>query len=72
MCIRDRDYTSYLLEETPATEQPAEETPKLKGYELIDDFIEKSESDSPLCKKPLREEMPSSPTSSDEMCIRDR
>ena len=61
------DYTSYLLEETPATEQPAEETPKLKGYELIDDFIEKSESDSPLCKKPLREEMPSSPTSSDEL-----
>ena len=41
------DYTSYLLEETPATEQPSEETPKLKGYELIDDFIEKSESDSP-------------------------
>ena len=32
------DYTSYLLEETPATEQPAEETPKLKGYELIDDL----------------------------------
>ena len=61
------DYTSYLLEETPATEQPAEETPKLKGYELIDDFIEKSESDSPLCMKPLREEMPSSPTSSDEL-----
>ena len=61
------DYTSYLLEETPATEQSAEETPKLKGYELIDDFIEKSESDSPLCKKPLREEMPSSPTSSDEL-----
>ena len=54
------------LEETPATEQPAEETPKLKGYELIDDFIEKSESDSPLCMKPLREEMLSSPTSSDE------
>ena len=61
------DYTSYLLEETPATEQSAEETPKLKGYELIDDFIEKSESDSPLCMKPLREEMPSSPTSSDEL-----
>ena len=46
---------------------PAEETPKLKGFELIDDFIEKSESDSPLCMKPLREEMPSSPTSSDEL-----
>ena len=61
------DYTSFLLEETPATEQPAEETPKLKGFELIDDFIEKSESDSPLCMKPLREEMPSSPTSSDEL-----
>ena len=32
------DYTSFLLEETPATEQPAEETPKLKGFELIDDL----------------------------------
>ena len=62
------DYTSYLLEETPATEQPSEETPKLKGYELIDDFIEKSESDSPLCMKPLREEAVFSAAASDEVC----
>ncbi|EFS30533.1 hypothetical protein [Bacteroides sp. D2] len=61
------DYTSYLLEETLDTEQSSEEMPKLKGYELIDDFIEKSESDSPLCMKPLREEMSSSTTSSDEL-----
>ena len=60
------DYTSFLLEETPATEQPAEETPKLKGYELIDDFIEKSESDSPLCMKPLREEEKAKAASSAE------
>ncbi|MEY8687089.1 tetratricopeptide repeat protein [Bacteroides sp. AN502(2024)] len=60
------DYTSYLLEETPAAEQLSEETPKLKGFELIDNFIEKSESDSPLCMKPLREETPSSATSPDD------
>ena len=62
------DYTSYLLEETPATEQSSEETPKLKGYELIDDFIEKSESDSPLCLKSLREEEASSTATSNEAC----
>ena len=62
------DYTSYLLKETPATEQPLEETPKLKGYELIDDFIEKSESDSPLCMKSLREEAVFSTDASDEVC----
>lgn len=62
------DYTSYLLEETPATEQPSEETPKLKGYELIDDFIEKSESDSPLCMKSLREDAVFSAAASDEVC----
>ena len=39
------DYTSYLLEETPGTDESTEEAPKLKGFELIDDFI-----------KPLREE----------------
>ena len=61
------DYTSFLLEETPATEQPAEETPNLKGFELIDDFIEKSESDSPLCMKPLREEAEISVTPSEEV-----
>ncbi len=60
------DYTSYLLEETPPTEQLPEETPKLKGFELIDDFIEKSESDSPLCMKPLREETNSSASSPEE------
>ena len=65
------DYTSFLLEETPATEQPAEETPKLKGYELIDDFIEKSESDSPLYMKPLREEAVFSAAASDEVCEED-
>ena len=50
------DYTSYLLEETPGTDESTEEAPKLKGFELIDDFIEKSESDAPLHIKPLREE----------------
>ena len=61
------DYTTYLLEDNTTAAESEEVAPKLKGYELIDDFIEKSESDSPLCMKPLREEMPSSPTSSDEL-----
>lgn len=60
------DYTSYLLEETPAADEVAEETPKLKGFELIDDFIEKSESDSPLYMKPLREEAEASAAPSNE------
>ena len=60
------DYTSYLLEETPATDEAAEETPKLKGFELIDDFIEKSESDSPLYIKPSREETRAAVVSSHE------
>ena len=50
------DYTSYLLEETPVADEPAEAMPKLKGHELIDNFIEKSESDAVVYLKPLREE----------------
>ncbi len=39
------DYTSYLLEEDN-NELQTEDSPQLKGIELIDDFIEKSESQS--------------------------
>lgn len=62
------DYTSYLLEETFATDASVEETPKLKGFELIDNFIEKSESDSPRTMKPMREETEALVTPSDETC----
>ncbi|GAB6866292.1 MULTISPECIES: hypothetical protein [Bacteroides] len=62
------DYTSYLLEETSATDASVEETPKLKGFELIDNFIEKSESDSPRTMKPMREETEALVTPSDETC----
>ncbi|WP_455961669.1 tetratricopeptide repeat protein [Bacteroides bouchesdurhonensis] len=48
------DYTSYLLEDTTVASESAETTPPLKGHELIDGFIEKSES--VLCVKPLKEE----------------
>ncbi|MDD3036752.1 tetratricopeptide repeat protein [Bacteroides sp.] len=51
------DYTSYLLDDTAVTDKSAEETPKLKGYELIDNFIEKSENEPVMCvKNPLKEE----------------
>ena len=57
------DYTSYLLEETPVADEPAEAMPKLKGHELIDNFIEKSESDAVVYLKPLREEERTMPAS---------
>lgn len=38
------DYTTYLLQEDDAPEQ--EDTPKLRGHELIDGFIERSEDES--------------------------
>ena len=61
------DYTTYLLEEDSPTDEPSEEAPKLKGYELIDDFIEKSESDAPLYMKPLKEEAAVPVTLSEEI-----
>ncbi|GCB36670.1 tetratricopeptide repeat protein [Bacteroides faecalis] len=50
------DYTPYLLEDTTVASESAETSPPLKGHELIDGFIEKSESESVLCVKPLKEE----------------
>ena len=60
------DYTSFLLEEDVATNETVDATPKLKGHELIDDFLEKSESDSPLYLKPLKEEGETHVASTDE------
>ena len=42
------DYTSYLLENETSSHGQAEDVPKLRGHNLIDDFIEKSENDSPV------------------------
>ena len=60
------DYTAYLLEETPVADEPAEAMPKLKGHELIDNFIEKSETDPVVYLKPLREEEKAKAASSAE------
>ena len=60
------DYTAYLLEETPVVDEPAEAMPKLKGHELIDNFIEKSETDPVVYLKPLREEEKAKAASSAE------
>lgn len=39
------DYTAYLMQEEPGVDAEDEsEVPKLRGHELIDDFIQKSES----------------------------
>ena len=61
------DYTTYLLEDNTTAAESEEVAPKLKGYELIDDFIEKSESEAPLCLKPLKEEAEISVTPSEEV-----
>ena len=37
------DYTSYLKDGGEGTEEAEEETPKMKGQDLIDTFLEKSE-----------------------------
>ena len=50
------DYTSYLLEDEGSAQDSDADTPKLRGQSLIDNFIEKSESDTPLCVVPSREE----------------
>ena len=60
------DYTAYLLEETPVVDEPAEAMPKLKGHELIDNFIEKSETDPVVYLKPLKEEEKAKAASSAE------
>lgn len=55
------DYTAYLLEDETSDDtsnESAEATPKLRGHELIDDFLEKSESESPpLCLRTFEEEV---------------
>ncbi|MEY8707956.1 tetratricopeptide repeat protein [Bacteroides faecichinchillae] len=60
------DYTSYLLEDTTVVSELPETTPPLIGHELIDGFIEKSECESVLCMKPLKEEDVVSVTPSEE------
>ncbi|HJD76643.1 hypothetical protein GGR06_002323 [Bacteroides reticulotermitis] len=50
------DYTGYLLQEETKTNQPEEDTPKLRCFELIDGFIEKSEAEPKICMKPFEEE----------------
>lgn len=50
------DYTGYLLQEETKVAQIEEDTPKLRGFELIDGFIEKSENEPKLCIKPFEDE----------------
>lgn len=47
------DYTGYLLKQE---EEHSAEVPKLKGFELIDEFIEKAETETSLRLKPVGEE----------------
>ncbi len=48
------DYTTYLLEDNTTAAESEEVAPKLKGYELIDDFIEKSESEAPSASETFK------------------
>ena len=47
------DYTAYLLQDNDASVGEQPEAPKLRGFELIDGFIEKSENESAIRLKPL-------------------
>ena len=47
------DYTTYLLQEDDTLE--LEETPKLRGHELIDGFIERSEEETSIRLQPADE-----------------
>lgn len=49
------DYAAYLLQQEEQQEEPVE-TPKLKGFELIDEFIEKAGTETSLKLKPVDEE----------------
>lgn len=56
------DYTAYLIQENEeaSIEQNTETTPKLRGHEMIDGFIQKSEKEPSLRLKPLdQKESPS-------------
>lgn len=47
------DYTTYLLQEDDTPE--LEETPKLRGHELIDGFIERSEEETSIrCNRQMK------------------
>lgn len=51
------DYTAYLLQEDAEEENPGKaDAPKLRGQDLIDGFIERSESDMSIRLKPLEEQ----------------
>ena len=51
------DYTSYLLQDSyEVPNELVEESPRLKGQELIDGFINNSDIDSTIKLKPLNEE----------------
>ena len=47
------DYTAYLLQDDGVFTDDETEAPKLRGFELIDGFIEKSESEPALKLQPL-------------------
>ena len=50
------DYTSYLLRDDELEVPVMDEAPKLKGQDLIDDFIEKAESETSMRLKVLPED----------------
>ena len=57
------DYTTYLLQEDDTPE--LEETPKLRGHELIDGFIERSEEETSIHEKKAQMRL----TAQDDSCL---
>ena len=51
------DYTAYLLQDDETSTDDRIEVPKLRGFELIDGFIEKSENEPAVKRQPLPDEI---------------
>ena len=63
------DYTSYLLRDDELEVPVMDEAPKLKGQDLIDDFIEKAESETSMRLKVLPEDSVGEETTSAESVL---
>ncbi len=50
------DYTTYLLEDSPISSSETEDMPKLHGHELIDGFLERSESEPVMKLQSIKNE----------------
>ena len=67
-------YPAYSLEDVKTSEMQEEESPKLKGHELIDNFIEKNEEETALSKIETESEVDVAivPESNEDTCEKEK